>query len=161
MVVNNVIRTLMAMTVEDQRVDHDWLGETVGRCLGVFYVNNDMVGSRDPDWLQNTMNVLVGLFRRYGLATNVDKSHTMTCQPSALRAGMPEEAMALKCTGVGELYWVRLQKMIPCPECGFELTTGSTMAHCHRMHRTETAIDWSWLPHQPQVYDTSFLRSTN
>ena len=33
-VVNNIIRTWMAMTVEDQRVVHDCLRETVGRCLG-------------------------------------------------------------------------------------------------------------------------------
>ena len=30
-VVDNVIRTWLAMTVEDQRVDHDRLGEIVGR----------------------------------------------------------------------------------------------------------------------------------
>ena len=49
------------------------------------------------------MNVLVGLFRRYGLAANVAKSHTMTCQTGALRVGMLEEAMALNCTRVGDL----------------------------------------------------------
>ena len=88
------------MTVEDQRVAHDGLEETVGRCLGVFYADDDMVGSREPDWLQNLMNILVGLFRRYGLAANVAKSHTMTCQPGRLWSGMPEEAHDLKCTRV-------------------------------------------------------------
>ena len=48
-VVNNVIRTFLDMTVEDQRVDHDGLGETVGRCLGVFYADDGMVGSRESD----------------------------------------------------------------------------------------------------------------
>ena len=43
-----------------------------------------------------TMNVLVGLFRRYGLAVNVAKSRTITCQPGALRVGVLEEAIALK-----------------------------------------------------------------
>ena len=84
MVVDNVIRTCLDMTVEDQRVAHDRLGETVGRCLGVFYAGNGMVGSRDSDFLQHAMNVLVGLFRRYGLVSNVSKSRTMTCQPGAL-----------------------------------------------------------------------------
>ena len=83
-VVDNVIRTWLAMRVEDQRVAHDSMVETVGRCLGVFYDNNGMVGSRNPKWLHHAMNVLVGLFRRYGLAANVAKSHTMTCQPDAL-----------------------------------------------------------------------------
>ena len=100
-VVDNFIKTWLAMTVEDQRVAHDGLGETIGRCLGVLYANNGMVVSRDPDWLQHAMHVLVGLFRRYGLAANVSKSRTMTCQPDVLRAGMSEESVALKCTGVG------------------------------------------------------------
>ena len=76
-VVDNTIRTWPTMTVEDQRVAHDGLGETVGRCLVVFYSKNSMVVSRDSDWLQNKMNVLVCLFRRYGQADNISKSHTM------------------------------------------------------------------------------------
>ena len=60
---------------------HDGLGETVGQCLGVFYADNCMMGTREPDWPQHVMTVLVGLFRRHGLAANVAKSRTMTCQP--------------------------------------------------------------------------------
>ena len=114
MVVDNFIRTWQAMTLEDQRVAHDGLGETVGQCLELFYADDGMVGSRDSDWLQNAMNALVGLFRRYVLAANVTKSHTMTCQTGALRAGMSEESMALKCTGAADSYQMRLQRRIPC-----------------------------------------------
>ena len=107
-VVDNIIRTCMAMTVEDQRVAHDGLGETVGRCLGVFYTKDGMVGSRNLEWLQHAMTALVGLFRRYGLAANVAKSCTMAFQPGALQVGMSEEDMVLKCTGVVDSYRVRL-----------------------------------------------------
>ena len=62
---------------------HNQLVETVRRCLGVFYPKNDMVGSRDLEWLQHLMNVLVGLFWQYGLAANISKSRTMTFQPGA------------------------------------------------------------------------------
>ena len=34
-VVDNFIRTWLAMIVEDQRMDHEGTGETVGRCVGV------------------------------------------------------------------------------------------------------------------------------
>ena len=74
MVMDNVIRTWLAMTVEYQRVAHDFLGEVFGRFLGRFYANDGMVGSRDPGWLQHSMNVLVGLFRWYGLAANAAQS---------------------------------------------------------------------------------------
>ena len=49
------------------------MGEAVERCLGVFYADEDMVGPRDAEWLQILMNVLVGLFRWYGLADNIAK----------------------------------------------------------------------------------------
>ena len=103
-VVDNVIRTWLDMTVEDQSVYHDVMGDTVGRCLRVFYADDGMVVSCDSDWLKHTMNVPVGLFRSYGLVANVTKSHTMTCQTGALWAGMSEEDMAMNCTGVGDSY---------------------------------------------------------
>ena len=111
------------------------------------------------------MNVLVGLFRRYDLASNVSKSRTMAYQFGALRAGMSEEDMTLKCTRVGDSERVRLRRRIPCPDCGVELTAGSTTAHRRRMHSTDPAINWSWLPvsqtvHQPQLYNVSFPRAT-
>ena len=59
-VVDNSTITWLVMTVEDQRVAHEWLGDTSGRCLGVFYDNDGMVGSRDAYWLQKSMKVLVG-----------------------------------------------------------------------------------------------------
>ena len=48
-VVENVIWTWLAMTVEDQRVAHDGMGEVARCCLGVFYANGDMVGSRSSE----------------------------------------------------------------------------------------------------------------
>ena len=164
-VVYRVIRTWLVMTVEDQRVANYRLGDTVGQCLGVFYDNDGMVGSLDSDWLQHNMNVLFGLFRRYVLDANVANSNTITCQPGTLQAGISEDAMVLKCTGLGDLYQVRLRRKIPCLECGVELATRSMTPYHRCMHRTEPAIDWSRLPvsqtvHQPQVYNMRFPHKT-
>ena len=82
------------MTVEYQRVAHYGLVEAVERRLGFFYVDWGMVGSRDPDWLQHSMNMLFGLFQRYDLTANVSKSRLMTCLPDALRLDMYTEAKA-------------------------------------------------------------------
>ena len=43
----------LAMTVEYQRVAHGGTGEAVGRCMGFFYSNDGIVGSRDSNWLQH------------------------------------------------------------------------------------------------------------
>ena len=45
------------MTVEDQRVAHDGMGVAVRKCLGIFYSDDSMVGSRDSECLQHSMNV--------------------------------------------------------------------------------------------------------
>ena len=116
---DNVIRIWLSFTVEDQRVAHDGLGETDGRCLGVFYTNYGMARSQDADLLQHSMNVLVCLFQHYGLADNISKLCMMTFQPDALRSGVSEEAEVLKCMGVEDLYQVKLLRSIPCLECGF------------------------------------------
>ena len=143
--VESVIRTWLDMTVEYQRVAHKGKGDDVERCLGVFYTNDRMVGSRDAEWLQQLMNILVSLFWRYGLAANVAKSRIMTCQTGVLRSGMSEKSKALKCTGVVDSYCVRLWQHIPCPECVFELTAGSMTSHCRCIHRTEASTYWNWL----------------
>ena len=102
------------------------------------------------------MNVLVKIFVMYGLAANVSKSHTMACHTSALQAGMLEEAMALKCTEVGDSYQVRLLWRIPCIECGVGLIMGSMTTHFHHMQGIVPAIELSRRPfsqtvQQPQV----------
>ena len=55
------------MTLEDQLVAQEELVLAVGRCLGLFYNDNGVVVSRDPEWLQDTLNTLISLFRRYRL----------------------------------------------------------------------------------------------
>ena len=117
-VVDNTIRTWLAITVEDQRLDHNGMLEAVGRYLGVFYADDGMVGSKDAEWIKHLMNVLVGLFWWYYFAASANKYRMMTYQPDTLRSGISVEAKALKCTGVGYSYRVRLRRRIHFPECG-------------------------------------------
>ncbi len=51
------------------------------REIVAFFVNNGLVGSRDPVWLQSALDVLVTLFESIGLWTNLDKTKVMTCVP--------------------------------------------------------------------------------
>ena len=56
----------------------------LGRCLVIFYADDGMVGSRDPEWIQGPLNVPIDLFRRYRLVANVAKSKAMTFQTVTL-----------------------------------------------------------------------------
>ena len=55
---------LLALTVEDHLVTQEGLVLAVGRCLGLFYVDDGVVGLRDTERHQGALNVLIGLFRR-------------------------------------------------------------------------------------------------
>ena len=47
-IVNNMVRNWLDLTVEDQLVAQEGLGLLVGRCLGLFYMDDGVTGSRDP-----------------------------------------------------------------------------------------------------------------
>ena len=103
LMVDTVVRNWLALAVEDQLVDQEVLGLTVGRCLGLFYDNGNMVGLRNPEWIQGTLGVLIRLFRRYGLVANVENSKAITFQPGTLRSRMSEEA-------VGKDAWTEVRR---------------------------------------------------
>ena len=69
--------------------------------------------SRDPEWLQDALNVLIGLFQRYRLVSIVTKSKAMTCHLGTLWSGMLKEGVGWWCTGSGSMYQKRLRIRIP------------------------------------------------
>ena len=78
LIVDNVVRNWLSLVVEDQLVSQEVLVLVVGRCLGLFFVYNGVVGLWYPTWLQGALNVLIGIFHRYGLVANVAKYKSMT-----------------------------------------------------------------------------------
>ena len=56
--------------------------------MGIFYVDNVLIGLQDPEWLQWGINVPIGLFRQIGLMANIAKSKIMMCRPGTIRSGI-------------------------------------------------------------------------
>ena len=83
--VDRMVRHWLSTKVEDNAVINDSLGHVVGRSLGVFYTNDDILGSQDQECIQVEINVSIGMFHRIGLLAKADKSKTMTCQPGEIR----------------------------------------------------------------------------
>ena len=137
----------------------DWT--QCGDMLDNLYANNIMVRAWDSEKLHNALKFLISLFRWYGISPNVTKSQTITYQPGALWSVMSEEEVGWRCMGLGVSYCEQLQRRIPWPECGVEITTGSMSAHRRKINETEPVIYWNQLPvsnteHLPEVYDVSF-----
>ena len=94
-----MVRYCLYMTVEADTVIHNRLGHAVGRGMGFFYADDGLIGLRDLEQLQGSLNATIGLFCRIGLMANVAKSKTMTCHPGTICSGMPEEAVVQRSTG--------------------------------------------------------------
>ena len=58
----------------------------------VFYANEGIVVSLEPDWLQGAFSALVPIFDTIGLRTNVGKTVSMACHPCWVGAGDRTEA---------------------------------------------------------------------
>ena len=67
-----MIREWFCWAIEDEAIH----GEFTVACREIvaFFVDNRLVGSRDPIWLQCALDILVTLFESIGLRTNSDKT---------------------------------------------------------------------------------------
>ena len=126
-------------------------------------MNDGLIGLRDTEWLQGDINIILGLFLRIGLMANVFKFKTKTCQPGEICLGMSEEAVGRKSTGKGATYREKLRRCMPYPDSGVDLAEGF-MTSCHRrLHGTDPAIYWDWLPvsqkeNLPHLFEVNFPR---
>ena len=89
-------------------VIYDGLVHVVRHSLVLFYVKYCLIGLQYPECLQGYHNVLIGLFLRIALMSNISKSKTMTCHPGEIWSGMSEEAVGRKITGKVATYQERL-----------------------------------------------------
>ena len=95
----------------------------------LFYADDGMVASSDPQWLQWAFNAIVDLFERLGLRTNVGKTVSMTCRPCPAAGNQSEVVYGRKMTGEGPTYRERLKERVKCGECRKGIAAGSLEAH--------------------------------
>ena len=62
------------------------LDELLATFFAIFYVVDDVyLASRDAEFPQCMLDILVSLFEQVGLETNTSKTQTMICTPSQIR----------------------------------------------------------------------------
>ena len=118
------VRNCIALTVEDQLVAQEGLGIPVGKLQGIFCEDDRDVGSRDPEWLQGALNMLICLFYWYGLVAIIANCKSMKYKLGTIRSEMLEEAMEQRCTERGSTYQEWLRRQLPDPDCRVQLTVG-------------------------------------
>jgi hypothetical protein len=96
--------------------------------FAIFYVDDAYLASWDPDFLQRALDILVDLFTRVGLETNVQKTQTMICTPGRIRTQLPTTSynrMRQGVTTAGE--WE--SQAVECQQCQGMMKASSL--HCH------------------------------
>ena len=71
--VDTVVRAWLTQTV-GQAVTDDWHTQVRHQLCAVFYMDDAFLVSRDPDFLQEFLETLVGLLEWIGLRTNTKKT---------------------------------------------------------------------------------------
>ena len=110
--------------------------------MGVFYVYGGMTRKRDLEWIQGAINVLIVLFRRVEMMSNVEKYMTITWNPGENFTGMSEEAFSCRSIGEASAYHERLRQSISCLDCGIVLLALFIASHHRRLYWAELVIEW-------------------
>jgi hypothetical protein len=119
--VNAVVREWLRQCLGDNAA---WMGigEAVRDHVVAFFVDNRIVAARCPEWLQSSFTILIHLFDRIGLKTNVAKTNVMTCLPGKIRVAKMEEEYAAQQTGNTT---AAKRRRVDCEVCGVSLAAES------------------------------------
>ena len=74
--VDAVVRAVLEEVCSLQAAQHGMGWEAWAMNL-VFYVDDGRIEGRDHEWVQDALTVMVVMFRRMGLETNLDKTKAM------------------------------------------------------------------------------------
>ena len=77
--VDVIIRYWVGIMAENE-VGPDGFGYTVADKMTLFYAYYGLIESTNPVWLQWVFDILIGLFKRFGIINNMEKMVTMVCQ---------------------------------------------------------------------------------
>ena len=60
--------------------------------FAMFYVDDGYNASRDAEFLQEALDILVETFKRVGLTTNTKKTQAMVCTLGKIRVQLPTDS---------------------------------------------------------------------
>ncbi len=117
--------------MNDNKAMHGRFAEA-SREIVEFFVDDGLVRSRHPVWLQSALNVLVILFESIDLRSNPDKTKVMTCVPGNIQVAYMEEAYHTQQYGPVNPTAKRYQ--VECDICGVSLAAESLRSHLETKH---------------------------
>ena len=71
--------------------EEEWEG-MLRELFAIFYVDDRYIASRDPDFLQRALDMLVEIFCWTGLETNTTKTQAMVCTPGKIQVQLSKDS---------------------------------------------------------------------
>ena len=96
-------------------------GDAIRLLLAIFYADDGYIASRSEQQLQEALDILVDLFGRVGLRTNVQKTKGMTCVNGTIRTKLSEEVYSNSRVGFHTNRAWR-NRRVDCDVCGLNLS---------------------------------------
>ena len=87
--VDAVAREWMWILWDESELEEEAIKQLMATFFAIFYVDDAYLASRDLEFLQRALDILVNLFVRVGLGTNVKKTQTMICTQGRIRTQLP------------------------------------------------------------------------
>jgi len=88
-IVNAVVREWMRIMRETLDDSDGQLAARVEAFFAIFYVDDGYIASKDAEFLQEALDILVEKFKRVSLAMNMKKMQAMVCTPGKIRVQLP------------------------------------------------------------------------
>jgi hypothetical protein len=131
--VNDVTRELFWVLRGADGYDNDEAGNLIATFFTIFYVNNAYLASRDAEFLQHPLELLVDLFKRMGLMTNRSMMQTMICTPGWVQTQLPTNTYQWLQRGrVTAAEWN--VRDVECPQWGMLMKASSLGRHLADIH---------------------------
>jgi hypothetical protein len=124
---------------ERSTLEPDEIDCLIATFFAIFYVDDAYLASRDLDFLQRALDVIIGLFARVGLETNAQKMQAMICTPGRIRIQLPEDSYARMhggMTSAGE--WE--SRLVVCRQCNASAKASSLRRHLAEQHDTYQVV---------------------
>ncbi len=137
--VDAVVREWLHQTL-DEDATRDGVSNRVAEILVAFYVNNGLLASQDPVWLQELFDILIGLFEWIGLFTNAAKTKVMVSILGRTHEAYMEEQYTEYKSPTGAAANNK-HCHVDCEVCGVSLAAGSYQSHLEMQHN----VFYLWL----------------
>ena len=132
--VDVVAREWLRILRDESELEEEAIELLLATFFAILYVDDVYLASRDPDFLQRALDVLVDLFVQVGLETSVKKTQTMICTPGRIHTQLLTALYQWMKRGlVTAEEWD--SRKVQCRQCGKSMASSSLRRHLADQHK--------------------------